>query len=246
VNPRNDIDSPLFTTVTNSWPKNRVAHEPPRRERDEHPQERGGERDEGDDPQRRPVDVELGRGEHRVPVGAEAVEGDVAEVEQAGPADGDVEPQREQHVEERVEADAEDVAVARKERKRRRREHEQGEPGRLGQLGDPTLERPERAAAVGPPGDPRHPLVAADPRTGVARLDRVETGVHQTFATAARPNRPLGRRIITAIRITNTIASEKVEETYPIVSDWASPIRRPPATAPGMLPIPPTTAAVNA
>ena len=35
-------------------------------------------------------------GEERKRVGADRIEGDVAEVEEAGPADGDVEPEREQ------------------------------------------------------------------------------------------------------------------------------------------------------
>ena len=40
-----------------------------------------------------------------------------------------------------------------------------------------------------------------------------ESAIAQTFCTAARPSRPLGRTIMIPIRITNTIASENVEET---------------------------------
>ena len=49
--------------------------------------------------------VELLRGEEREGIGAEGIEGDVAEVEQARPADRDVEAEREQDVEERVDPD---------------------------------------------------------------------------------------------------------------------------------------------
>ena len=66
------------------------------------------------------MEAELRGREHRVPVCAEAVERDVAEVEQAGVAHGDVQPKREQHVQQRVEADLDDVAV---------RRHHRDEPG---------------------------------------------------------------------------------------------------------------------
>ena len=55
---------------------------------------------------------------------------------------------------------------------------------------------------------------------------------------------PLGLRIMIAISTANTIASEKVDEMYPMVKDSASPMASPPTTAPGRLPIPPITAAV--
>ena len=53
------------------------------------------------------MDAELVRGEQRVDVRAEAEERDVAEVEQARPADDDVQAEREQREDERVEADPE-------------------------------------------------------------------------------------------------------------------------------------------
>ena len=87
------------------------------------------------------------RTEHRVDVRAEAEEGDVAEVEQPGAADDDVQPEREQHVDQRVEADPQDVVVAVDERQQRGGDDDQAEarprrdPLRGG--GDP---RPRRAA----------------------------------------------------------------------------------------------------
>ncbi len=59
---------------------------------------------------------ELRRREHRVAVGAEPEEGHVPEVEQPREPDDDVQPEREQHVDQRVEADPEHVAVVREER----------------------------------------------------------------------------------------------------------------------------------
>ena len=109
-----------------------VADEPPRGQGDEEAEADGRERDQRQDHPGRPVQPELRRGEHRVAVGAEAEEGRVAEVEQAGEADDDVEPEREQHVDKRVEADAEHVAVVGHERQHRGDDDERQEPGRSG------------------------------------------------------------------------------------------------------------------
>src|SRR5206468_5473895 len=57
-----------------------------------------------------PISELLGR-EEGVGIRAEAEEGDVAEIEQSRPADDDVQPDREQRVDQRVDADAEVVAV---------------------------------------------------------------------------------------------------------------------------------------
>ena len=45
------------------------------------------------------------RGEQRVGIGADRVEGDVAEVEQAGEADDDVQPPAEHHVDQDLDAE---------------------------------------------------------------------------------------------------------------------------------------------
>ena len=67
-------------------------------------------------------------GEDRVAVGAEADEGDVAEVEQARPADRYVEPEREDRVEQTREADREEVDVAGEQSEGHTREHGQAQP----------------------------------------------------------------------------------------------------------------------
>ena len=103
-----------------------VADETARRQRDEQAEQNRRSGRDDQDQRRRPVLVELARGQHRVDVGAEAEEGDVAEVEQPGCADDDVEPQREEHVDQRVEADPDDVAVVRQEREQRRHGSERG------------------------------------------------------------------------------------------------------------------------
>ncbi len=156
---------------------------------------------------------ELRRGEHRVPVRAEAVERDVAEVEQAGIADDDVQAEGEQHVEQRVEADADDVAVARQRRQKRGRDAEdeiERRPRDALELRHEPV--PLDAALVG-----RDPLVDADLRhlrlVG-ARRDGGDlfAAVHQTFCTAARPSSPLGRTISTTMRIAKTTADSNVDE----------------------------------
>ena len=48
------------------------------------------------------------------------------------------------------------------------------------------------------------------------------------------------------MRMPNTITSWYEEDTYPIANARPMPIARPPIIAPGRLPIPPTTDAVNA
>ena len=173
--------------------------------------------DDRDDRERVPVDAELRRCEHCVAVGAEAVERDVAEVEQPRIADDDVQAEREQHVQQRVEADADDIAVVRERRQQR--------------CGDPEREvehRPRHAleltahvagdalAAIAAPFDGSDPFVDADPRRlplgGIGHGRRVGAAGHQTFCTAARPSTPLGLMTMTTISTANTIASLNVEE----------------------------------
>src|SRR5215475_3634821 len=94
----------------------------------------------------------------------------------------------------------------------------------------------------------RHPLVHPDPRHVDLVGARGDVGLvrHQTFWIAALPSNPLGRSSMTTIRMPNTIACWNVDEMYPVANASARPISRPPSTAPGRLPMPPTTAAVNA
>ena len=83
-----------------------VAAQLQRRRAEQHAEQAGDRRaDRQDDPERQ-VQAEVRRREQRVDVGADGVERDVAEVEQAGEADDDVEAERQQHVEHREVEDA--------------------------------------------------------------------------------------------------------------------------------------------
>ena len=90
-----------------------VAAEPSRGQAEEQPDDRPEHDDRRNREHRPHVDPVVVGVEQRVRVRAEAVERDVAEVEQAAPADDDVQPERKQHVQHGVEADAADVAAAR-------------------------------------------------------------------------------------------------------------------------------------
>src|SRR5205807_1864130 len=98
-----------------------------------------------------------------VRVRADAEERDVAEVEQARPADDDVETEREEGVVERVEADALVVAVARRDSEDPGRGDEDAEADRRVDARDGPLERAEGpAASLEPLARARDPLVGAD------------------------------------------------------------------------------------
>ena len=173
-----------------------------------------------DDEQRVPVQAEMRRREHRVDVRAEAEERDVAEIQEPGVADDDVQAETEHHVQHRVEADADDVAVAREHRKQRGGDPERCVERRPRRPPDLALDPAEDARQLLVPllvG--RDPVVDADAN---ARLALVGTprdvgdflsAVHQTFCTAARPRSPLGRMSMTPMRIANTIACWKTDDT---------------------------------
>ena len=83
-----------------------VAAQLQRRRAEEHAEEAGdGGADRQDDPERE-MKVEVRRGEQRVDVGTDRVERDVAEIEQSGEPDDDVEPEGEQHEQDREVRDA--------------------------------------------------------------------------------------------------------------------------------------------
>ena len=115
------------------------------------------------------VDVVLAGAEERVRVRADPEERDETEVEQAAPADDDVEPEREEHEDDGVERDAADVAALEAEREQADDPDEEREPGPPGDDGQALLERPEESAAtlaaLPVAGDP---LVLTDRRPGVA------------------------------------------------------------------------------
>ena len=84
-----------------------VAAQPQRRRAQQHAEERRDQRrPAAASIQQRQMHAEVRRGEQRIDVGADRVERDVAEVEQAGVADDDVEPEREHDVEQREVDDA--------------------------------------------------------------------------------------------------------------------------------------------
>src|SRR5207244_2412474 len=68
----------------------------------------------------------------------------------------------------------------------------------------------------------------------------------QTFSAWYLPNSPLGLKSRMAMRITNAIASRKLEKRDPPTNDSITPMISPPTTAPGTLPMPPRTAAMKA
>jgi len=111
------------------------------------------------------VQVELVRRQDGVGVRAEAEEGDVAEVEQPGVADDDVQAEREQREHERVEADADDVVRVGQVREDRR-EHAHDEQRLPERQRLETVEQlaGEAGAPLAPPFDARDPLVRADAR----------------------------------------------------------------------------------
>src|SRR5260370_3352663 len=68
----------------------------------------------------------------------------------------------------------------------------------------------------------------------------------QTFSASYFPNNPDGRKRRMTIRITKAIAGVKFEKRLLPTNASISPMISPPTTAPGTLPIPPNTAAMNA
>ena len=145
--------------------------------------------------------AELRRGEDPVEVRAEAEEGDVAEVEEAGEADDDVQAEGEQRVDEREEAVPEDVPLGREVREGGRRDHEDEDARRGRKTLPPPLDRTAEAGVpLAPALDLRDPLVDADPRPvdRVGRSGSLGSAVrHQAFWITACPKRPLGRMRMT-------------------------------------------------
>ncbi len=89
------------------------------------------------------MDPELVRVEEGIEIRADPVEGDVTEIEQAAPADDDVEPEGEQHVENGLERDEADVAARLDGRQQREGGDEQGEPGPPRRAADALLDDAE-------------------------------------------------------------------------------------------------------
>ncbi len=123
----------------------------------------------------RQMDAVLLGAEERIGIRADAVERDVAEVEQAAPADDDVQPEREQHVERDVERHSAHVSAVVCDRKQSDEGDERGQPGPPGNSLKALLDHTEAAAASGEVSPvPRDPLVLSDRGAGRAlRLGRL-------------------------------------------------------------------------
>src|SRR5256884_9861416 len=67
-----------------------------------------------------------------------------------------------------------------------------------------------------------------------------------TFSAGREPRRPGGRKTSTRMRIEKTIALVQRAEMYWSLHADRNPMKNPPSAAPGMLPMPPSTAAGKA
>jgi hypothetical protein len=100
-----------------------------------------------------------------IEVRAESEERDVAEVEEAGVPDDDVETKTEKRVQQRENSVAEEVAAAHPEWQRCRERGEEHEPRRCREKRDSAAQQPgEPGVALAPVLDLRDPLVHADAR----------------------------------------------------------------------------------
>ena len=99
------------------------------------------------------------------------------------------------------------------------------------------------AVVLRKPLPPRAHLVADTDLRGCRSRPTPPSGVRS-------PSRPSGRKTRIRIRIVKTIDSVQSEpgacQPRPSLNAWMRPIRIAPSTAPGRLPMPPNTAAVNA
>src|SRR6185437_10882859 len=85
----------------------------------------------------------------------------------------------------------------------------------------------------------------------VAEADRFDLRLgHYPPSGVFSPSKPSGRKTRIRMRIEKTIVSVQSEpgecQLSPSLNAWISPISTAPRTAPGRLPMPPSTAAVNA
>src|SRR5690348_2771676 len=104
-------------------------------------------------------------GEQRVRIRADRIEGDVAEIQQAGEADDDVEAEREQHIENRVVRDAHPTRANLRERERQHGERE----------GDEYAPQPQRRRARAPIPHARSPTRSPSKPDGRKTSTRIST-----------------------------------------------------------------------
>src|SRR6266853_862667 len=205
--------------------------------------------------------VGLRRSEDRPRIRAHREEGDVAQVEEAGEADHDVQPERQRHEDADLDRDLHVVGVDGPEHRHEDAERAHGqrdlEPARHArevEEEDRALEEHEdhdRAWVAGhaPRGD------AEERRDEDRRGHRpVENILDHARSRTTSPRRPLGRKIRIRIRIEKArmslYSAPKAppvnSERYEAAKASRMPSTRPPSMAPGILPIPPSTAAVKA
>ena len=142
-----------------------VADETARRQADEEAEQRAAGDHDRNRELGRPVAAGVTRRKDSVHVCTEPEERDVAEIEQAGEADDDVQPEREQRVDQRDQPVTEQVPFRRDEREDRGRDYEHEQPAADGER------IPHAAEATDDPAvtlalalDRRDPFVDADPR----------------------------------------------------------------------------------
>ena len=189
-----------------------VAVEPQRDQPDRRPRRRRRRRARSESTRsrqvrsRRAVGPERARGEDRIAVRAEAEEGDVAEIEQPGPADGDVQAEAEHRVQDAREADREDVDVVREQPEGEAGERRQPEPR---PPADPRVERRQPPAPARSRGrGARRTARPTGRRRSAPQAVRGPRYSPQTFCSGALAEDPGGPHQHHAIRIPNTIRSE--------------------------------------
>src|SRR5919198_382910 len=235
--------------------EHREAEEDPGDRRHEESDEQEGEEPRAGqgEPAAAEDDVGVRRAEDGPGIRADGEERDVAEVEQARQADDDVEAERQRREDPDLRRHLEVVAV---EGPDQGHQQQQGDPEEADPepRRDPCQIDEEQRALEREEGEDR----AWRARDGEAREGDGGRGENPVKAHARSrtisPSRPLGRKM----RITMSIEKAKMSlysapnappvrsDRYEAAKASRSPRTRPPSIAPGMLPMPPSTAAVKA
>src|SRR5690606_21224654 len=239
------------------------------------------------DGQRGPEAEPVVMGEQRVGIGTHRVEADVAQIQQAGQADDDVQAQAQHHVDQDQRGNVHRAARG-IERPDQRHQHQRNDDVALGRGqgqevagagrhgGQTWAGRPAggQTRAEQLPDEHGHGAGGDDPESrGVGAMyldvdaDRgelqakyrnrhcddqqgAEEGCAQiashTFSTSGRPRMPVGRNSNTRISRVNATTSLYWSPKISAPKASATPSTRAPSMAPGMLPMPPSSAAVTA
>src|SRR5206468_4129891 len=143
--------------------------------------------------------AEIG-GDQGIRIGADGVERHVAEIEQSGEPDHDVQPPAEHHVGQDLDAEIENVAVV---------------------IEEDRYCQPERGGG----GDDRVLERGSEVENG---LDANDAAPPQTFSISGRPRMPVGRKISTITRTEKAATSLYSIEKYADQNVSISPMSRPP------------------